>query len=53
LYQNRLNDYRRVDVGFSKVLLDNAVGEQKQIGWEISKNLLSGWKFSILTIKMQ
>jgi sigma54-dependent transcription regulator len=26
LYQNRLNDYRRVDVGFSKVLLDNAVG---------------------------
>jgi hypothetical protein len=23
LYQNRLNDYRRVDVGFSKVLLDN------------------------------
>jgi hypothetical protein len=50
----RLNDYRRVDVGFSKVLLDNAVGEPKQIGWEISKNLLSGWKFSIyLTIKMQ
>jgi hypothetical protein len=29
LYQNRLNDYRRVDVGFSKVLLDNAVGEPK------------------------
>jgi hypothetical protein len=27
LYQNRLNDYRRVDVGFS--LLDNAVGEPK------------------------
>ncbi|MDD2675524.1 MAG: carboxypeptidase-like regulatory domain-containing protein [Flavobacterium sp.] len=23
LYQNRLNDYRRVDVGFSKVFLDN------------------------------
>ena len=23
LYQNRLNDYRRVDVGFSKVLIDN------------------------------
>jgi hypothetical protein len=29
LYQNRLNDYRRVDVGFSKVLLDNAVREPK------------------------
>jgi hypothetical protein len=29
LYQNRLNDYRRVDVGFSKVLLDNSVGEPK------------------------
>jgi hypothetical protein len=28
-----------VDVGFSKVLLDNTIGE-KQIGWEISKNLL-------------
>jgi hypothetical protein len=53
LYQNRLNDYRRVDVGFSKVLL-MPLGSQKQIGWEISKNLLSGWKFSIyLTIKMQ
>jgi hypothetical protein len=53
LYQNRLNDYRRVDVGFSKVLLDNAVGSQAN--WlGISKNLLSGWKFSIyLTIKMQ
>lgn len=24
LYQNRLNDYRRVDVGFSKVFIDNA-----------------------------
>jgi hypothetical protein len=29
LYQNRLNDYRRVDVGFSKVLLDNTTGEPK------------------------
>jgi hypothetical protein len=31
LYQNRLNDYRRVDVGFSKVLLDNAVGSQSKL----------------------
>ena len=23
LYQNRLNDYRRVDIGFSKVLIEN------------------------------
>jgi hypothetical protein len=29
LYQNRLNDYRRVDVGFSKVLLDNTSGTPK------------------------
>jgi hypothetical protein len=32
LYQNRLNDYRR-DVGFSKVLLDNAVG----VGWKFQR----------------
>ncbi len=30
LYQNRLNDYRRVDVGFSKVLLDNSTGKRKE-----------------------
>ncbi|PRZ28220.1 TonB-dependent receptor [Flavobacterium granuli] len=29
LYQNRLNDYRRVDIGFSKVLVDNAIGKSK------------------------
>ncbi|MBU0939861.1 MAG: TonB-dependent receptor [Bacteroidetes bacterium] len=29
LYQNRLNDYRRVDVGFSKVLIDNSSGLAK------------------------
>ena len=29
LYQNRLNDYRRVDVGFSKVFIDNTSGEIK------------------------
>jgi hypothetical protein len=32
LYQNRLNDYRRVRCWFSKVLLDNTVGKPKQIG---------------------
>jgi hypothetical protein len=26
LYQNRLNDYRRVDVGFSKVFIDQKIG---------------------------
>jgi hypothetical protein len=30
LYQNRLNDYRRVDVGFSKVLIDNNSGLSKK-----------------------
>jgi hypothetical protein len=29
LYQNRLNDYRRVDVGF-KVLLDNTIRKTKK-----------------------
>jgi hypothetical protein len=28
LYQNRLNDYRRVDVGFSKVLIDQTAGKK-------------------------
>jgi hypothetical protein len=32
LYQNRLNDYRRVDVGFSKVFVDNT-SELKNSGW--------------------
>ena len=32
LYQNRLNDYRRVDVGFSKVFIDNTT-TKKQSGW--------------------
>jgi hypothetical protein len=52
LYQNR-NDYRRVDVGFSKVLLDNAV--RAKANWLGNfKELAIGWKFSIyLTIKMQ
>ncbi len=31
-YQNRLNDYRRVDVGFSKVLIDNNSTKNK-VSW--------------------
>jgi hypothetical protein len=31
-YQNRLNDYRRVDVGFSKVFVDNSTGKLNK-GW--------------------
>jgi hypothetical protein len=30
LYQNRLNDYRRADVGFSKVLIDNKILSNKK-----------------------
>ncbi len=29
VYQNRLNDYRRVDIGFSKILIDEKSGEGK------------------------
>ena len=32
LYQNRLNDYRRVDVGFSKVFIDSSTGKRNS-GW--------------------
>ena len=32
LYQNRLNDYRRVDVGFSKILIENTPDKVKS-GW--------------------
>ncbi|KIA87619.1 carboxypeptidase-like regulatory domain-containing protein [Flavobacterium sp. AED] len=32
LYQNRLRDYRRADVGFSKVLIDNSTGNSNS-GW--------------------
>jgi hypothetical protein len=53
LILNRLNDYRRVDVGFSKVLLDNAV--RAKANWLGNfKELAIGLEFSIyLTIKMQ
>ena len=33
LYQNRLNDYRRVDVGFSKVFIDHATKNENNTGW--------------------
>ena len=33
LYQNRLNDYRRVDVGFSKVFVDNTTKKENNTGW--------------------
>ncbi|MBG6061409.1 hypothetical protein IWX83_001190 [Flavobacterium sp. CG_9.1] len=33
LYQNRLNDYRRVDVGFSKVFIDHATKKENNTGW--------------------
>jgi hypothetical protein len=33
LYQNRLNDYRRVDVGFSKVFIDNTANKENNTGW--------------------
>ncbi|UQD56287.1 TonB-dependent siderophore receptor [Flavobacterium sp. K5-23] len=39
-YQNRLNDYRRVDVGFSKVFIDNSTGKLNY-GWFSSFKELS------------
>ena len=44
LYQNRLNDYRRVDVGFSKVLIDSKMEKRK-----------SEWlnNFKVLTIGLE
>jgi len=33
IYQNRLKDYRRVDVGFSYVLVDNTKGEAQKTSW--------------------
>ena len=42
LYQNRLNDYRRVDVGFSKVFIDNTSGEIKNKLFKDFKELAVG-----------
>lgn len=33
LYQSRLNDYRRVDVGFFKVFIDNTTKKENNTGW--------------------
>jgi len=33
VYQNRLKDYRRVDVGFSYVFVDNSTEKEQKIGW--------------------
>ena len=42
LYQNRLNDYRRADVGFSKVFIDNTSGEIKNKLFKNFKELALG-----------
>jgi len=33
IYQNRLKDYRRVDVGFSYVFVDNSKNEEQKTSW--------------------
>jgi len=33
VYQNRLKDYRRVDVGFSYVFVDDSKDKEKKAGW--------------------
>ena len=42
LYQNRLNDYRRVDVGFSKVFIDNTSVNSKNKLFKDFKELAVG-----------
>ncbi len=42
LYQNRLNDYRRVDVGFSKVLIDSNTEKRKTLWLNNFKELTLG-----------
>lgn len=44
LYQNRLNDYRRVDVGFSKVFIDQKVGMSKKKFFKNLKELSLGFE---------
>jgi hypothetical protein len=44
LYQNRLNDYRRVDVGFSKVFIDQKVGMPKNKFFKNLKELSLGFE---------
>jgi len=33
VYQNRLKDYRRVDVGFSYVFVDDSKDKEQKTGW--------------------
>ncbi|TDD75207.1 TonB-dependent receptor [Flavobacterium caseinilyticum] len=42
LYQNRLNDYRRVDVGFFKVFIDNTTGKKNSGLFKDFKELAIG-----------
>ncbi len=42
LYQNRLNDYRRVDVGFSKVFIDNSTRKRSSGLFKDCKELALG-----------
>jgi hypothetical protein len=44
LYQNRLNDYRRVDVGFSKVFIDQKVGMSNKKFFKHFKELTLGFE---------
>jgi hypothetical protein len=44
LYQNRLNDYRRVDVGFSKVFIDQKVGMSNKKFFKNFKELSLGFE---------
>ena len=44
LYQNRLNDYRRADVGFSKVFIDQKVGMSKRKFFKNFKELSLGFE---------
>ena len=44
LYQNRLNDYRRVDIGFSKVFIDQKVGMSNKKFFKNLKELSLGFE---------
>ncbi|MGQ7944973.1 TonB-dependent receptor [Flavobacterium sp. WC2509] len=44
LYQNRLNDYRRADVGFSKVFIDQKVGMSTKKFFKNFKELSLGFE---------
>ncbi|WP_348799060.1 TonB-dependent receptor [Flavobacterium adhaerens] len=44
LYQNRLNDYRRADIGFSKVFIDQKVGMSTRSFFKNFKELSLGFE---------